>query len=96
MRKPRFSLAKVENPVDQKESSKAEVSHSSLDTLFDSELVAAQQPEWPGGPAGPGITQAVATLKKLPPLVFAGECDNLKAKIAEAQAGRAFWLQGGD
>jgi 3-deoxy-7-phosphoheptulonate synthase len=29
-------------------------------------------------------------------LVFAGECDNLKAKVAEAQAGRAFWLQGGD
>ena len=96
MQKPRFSLAKVENSVDQKESSQAGVSHSNLDTLFDSELVAAQQPEWPGGPAGPGITQAVATLKKLPPLVFAGECDNLKAKIAEAQAGRAFWLQGGD
>jgi 3-deoxy-7-phosphoheptulonate synthase len=35
-------------------------------------------------------------LKSLPPLVFAGECDDLKARIAEAAAGRAFWLQGGD
>jgi 3-deoxy-7-phosphoheptulonate synthase len=29
-------------------------------------------------------------------LVFAGECDNLKARIAHAQEGKAFWLQGGD
>jgi 3-deoxy-7-phosphoheptulonate synthase len=28
--------------------------------------------------------------------VFAGECDNLKNRIAEAAAGNAFWLQGGD
>jgi len=67
-----------------------------LDTLFDSTLVAAQQPQWPGGPTGEPVANAVATLKKLPPLVFAGECDNLKEKIAEAAAGRAFWLQGGD
>lgn len=67
-----------------------------LDTLFDSSLVAAQQPQWPGGPDGDEVKAAVAKLKKLPPLVFAGECDNLKAKIAEATAGRAFWLQGGD
>jgi 3-deoxy-7-phosphoheptulonate synthase len=32
----------------------------------------------------------------LPPLVFAGECDDLKTKIAQAAAGNAFWLQGGD
>jgi 3-deoxy-7-phosphoheptulonate synthase len=35
-------------------------------------------------------------LKTLPPLVFAGECDDLKTKIAQAAAGNAFWLQGGD
>ena len=32
----------------------------------------------------------------MPPLVFAGECDDLKTKIAQAAAGNAFWLQGGD
>jgi len=69
---------------------------TNLDSLFTPGLVAAQQPQWPGGADGAAVAQAVAELKKLPPLVFAGECDHLKAKIAEAQAGRAFWLQGGD
>jgi 3-deoxy-7-phosphoheptulonate synthase len=69
---------------------------TNLDTLFTPGLVAAQQPQWPDGPSGAPIRQAVEQLKKLPPLVFAGECDNLKAKVAEAAAGRAFWLQGGD
>ncbi len=69
---------------------------TNLDTLFTAGLVAAQQPQWPGGPLGAPVANAVAQLKKLPPLVFAGECDNLKAKIAQAQAGRAFLLQGGD
>jgi len=69
---------------------------TNLDSLFTPGLIAAQQPQWPGGPDGVEVAAAVAELKKLPPLVFAGECDNLKAKVAEAQAGRAFWLQGGD
>ena len=67
-----------------------------LDSLFDESLVAAQQPNWPGGHNGEQMKKAVADLRALPPLVFAGECDDLKAKIAEAAAGRAFWLQGGD
>jgi 3-deoxy-7-phosphoheptulonate synthase len=71
-------------------------SSSQLDNLFDSSLVAAQQPNWPGGHDGEQMKKAVADLRALPPLVFAGECDDLKAKIAEAAAGRAFWLQGGD
>jgi 3-deoxy-7-phosphoheptulonate synthase len=71
-------------------------SSSQLDNLFDPALVAAQQPNWPGGKDGAPLAKAVAELKALPPLVFAGECDDLKAKIAEAAAGRAFWLQGGD
>ena len=71
-------------------------SSSRLDNLFDPTLVAAQQPNWPGGKDGAPLAKAVADLKALPPLVFAGECDDLKAKIAEAAAGRAFWLQGGD
>ena len=32
----------------------------------------------------------------MPPLVFAGECDDLKAKIAAVTRGEAFLLQGGD
>ena len=71
-------------------------SSSQLDNLFDPSLVAAQQPNWPGGHDGEQMKKAVADLRALPPLVFAGECDDLKAKIAEAAAGRAFWLQGGD
>ncbi len=69
---------------------------SILQNLFTPGLVAAQQPSWPGGPEGAPVKAAVAELKALPPLVFAGECDNLKARIAEAAAGKAFWLQGGD
>jgi 3-deoxy-7-phosphoheptulonate synthase len=42
------------------------------------------------------VKEAVAELESFPPLVFAGECDNLKAKIAQAANGNAFWLQGGD
>jgi 3-deoxy-7-phosphoheptulonate synthase len=71
-------------------------SASGTENLFDPALVAAQQPNWPGGKDGAPLAKAVADLKALPPLVFAGECDDLKAKIAEAAAGRAFWLQGGD
>jgi 3-deoxy-7-phosphoheptulonate synthase len=69
---------------------------TTLDNLFTPGLVAAQQPQWPGGVDGAPVREAVAILSKLPPLVFAGECDNLKARIAQAQEGKAFWLQGGD
>ncbi len=69
---------------------------TSLDSLFDESLVAAQQPQWPGGKDGAPVAAAVTRLKSLPPLVFAGECDDLKTKIADAAAGKAFWLQGGD
>jgi 3-deoxy-7-phosphoheptulonate synthase len=71
-------------------------SHNDLDSLFDGSLVAAQQPEWPGGVEGEAFQSAIAQLRKSPPLVFAGECDILKEKIALAQEGKAFWLQGGD
>jgi 3-deoxy-7-phosphoheptulonate synthase len=46
----------------------------SIDQLFDASLKAAQQPAWPDQIA---LERAVAELKSLPPLVFAGECDNL-------------------
>ncbi len=54
---------------------------------------AAQQPSWPEQPA---VDRAVAKLRSMPPLVFAGECDDLKAHLAEVAGGRAFLLQGGD
>lgn len=40
--------------------------------------------------------QAIETLRGLPPLVFAGECDDLRSKLAQVAEGRAFLLQGGD
>ncbi len=42
------------------------------------------------------LAAAVATLHALPPLVFAGECDDLKARLAQVSRGEAFVLQGGD
>ncbi|GAA3521464.1 class II 3-deoxy-7-phosphoheptulonate synthase [Nocardioides daeguensis] len=54
---------------------------------------AKQQPSY-DDPAA--LAAAVARLRTLPPLVFAGECDELKAKIAAASRGEAFLLQGGD
>lgn len=52
-----------------------------------------QQPEWPDA----GVLAAVtAELSKLPPLVFAGEVDQLKDRLARVARGDAFLLQGGD
>ena len=54
---------------------------------------AAQQPDWPD----PARVEAVAAeLASLPPLVFAGECDQLKERLAAVSRGEAFVLQGGD
>jgi 3-deoxy-7-phosphoheptulonate synthase len=58
-----------------------------------SALRPAQQPAWPDAAA---LDRAVGTLRTLPPLVFAGECDDLKNSLADVAAGRAFLLQGGD
>ena len=52
-----------------------------------------QQPNYPDEAALDSVIDAV---EKLPPLVFAGECDGLRAKLAEVAEGRAFLLQGGD
>jgi len=56
-------------------------------------LGAAQQPSYPDAAA---VDAAVARLRTAPPLVFAGECDELKDKVALASRGEAFLLQGGD
>ncbi len=52
-----------------------------------------QQPSYPD-PAQ--VADVVARLRALPPLVFAGECDELRGKLASVAAGEAFLLQGGD
>jgi 3-deoxy-7-phosphoheptulonate synthase len=52
-----------------------------------------QQPEWPDRGQ---VEAAVRRLRSLPPLVFAGECDRLKGRLAEVARGEAFLLQGGD
>jgi 3-deoxy-7-phosphoheptulonate synthase len=56
-------------------------------------LPAAQQPDWPD--AG-HVRAAAAELAEQPPLVFAGECDQLKDRLAAVARGEAFVLQGGD
>ncbi|GII63822.1 phospho-2-dehydro-3-deoxyheptonate aldolase [Sphaerisporangium krabiense] len=57
------------------------------------DLPAAQQPDWPDRSA---LESVVAELHGLPPLVFAGECDELKDRLAAVARGEAFVLQGGD
>ncbi len=52
-----------------------------------------QQPQWYDVDA---VAEASAELATLPPLVFAGEVDNLRDRLARAASGNAFLLQGGD
>jgi 3-deoxy-7-phosphoheptulonate synthase len=52
-----------------------------------------QQPEWPDPEAAAAASAEIATL---PPLVFAGEVDQLRSRLARAAEGKAFLLQGGD
>ena len=54
---------------------------------------AAQQPTYPDAEA---VQAAVDKLRTMPPLVFAGECDDLTERIAAVTRGEAFILQGGD
>ena len=56
-------------------------------------LTAAQQPDWPDQAR---VQQVLAELAGLPPLVFAGECDLLRDRLAAVSRGEAFVLQGGD
>ena len=62
-----------------------------LDTYL--ELPIKQQPSWPDEDA---IARVRDELASQPPLVFAGEVDRLRRRIAEAAEGNAFVLQGGD
>jgi len=56
-------------------------------------LPTAQQPDWPDLAA---LEKAQDILRALPPLVFAGECDELTEKLAQVERGEAFVLMGGD
>ncbi|WP_336659195.1 class II 3-deoxy-7-phosphoheptulonate synthase [Leucobacter sp. USHLN153] len=56
-------------------------------------LEAKQQPVWPDPEA---LQSASRDLASQPPLVFAGEADQLRTRLAAAARGEAFLLQGGD
>lgn len=47
-------------------------------------------------PDAAALSAVEQQLRSYPPLVFAGEARNLKARLAEVSAGKAFLLQGGD
>jgi 3-deoxy-7-phosphoheptulonate synthase len=57
------------------------------------DLPALQQPEWPDVAE---LGAVIEDLRKLPPLVFAGEARTLKAALGRAGRGEAFVLQAGD
>ncbi|MDF2580680.1 MAG: 3-deoxy-7-phosphoheptulonate synthase, partial [Microbacterium sp.] len=63
----------------------------SLDSWRD--LPIKQQPAWNDPDAVAAVSAEIATL---PPLVFAGEVDILRERLARAASGEAFLLQGGD
>jgi len=52
-----------------------------------------QQPVWPDPEAASAVS---AELSVVPPLVFAGEVDVLRERLASVASGRGFLLQGGD
>lgn len=56
-------------------------------------LSPVQQPTYPDPDR---VAEVITRLRALPPLVFAGECDDLRTKLASVAAGEAFVLQGGD
>lgn len=57
------------------------------------DLPASQQPEWRSAEELRAVTDELAAS---PPLVFAGEADQLREQLAKASRGEAFLLQGGD
>ena len=57
------------------------------------DLPIKQQPMWDDPEA---VSRVTAELSKLPPLVFAGEVDQLTDRLARVASGNAFLLQGGD
>ncbi|CAB4560315.1 unannotated protein [freshwater metagenome] len=56
-------------------------------------LAIKQQPQWPDSAAAAAVSRE---LQSVPPLVFAGEVDLLRERLARVASGKAFLLQGGD
>lgn len=56
-------------------------------------LPAAQQPDWPDAVALDGVLEE---LRRMPPLVFAGEARSLKQSLAQVAGGEGFLLHAGD
>jgi 3-deoxy-7-phosphoheptulonate synthase len=54
---------------------------------------AAHQPAWPDTPA---LTEVLEELRRMPPLVFAGEARSLRSSLAKVAAGEGFLLHAGD
>jgi 3-deoxy-7-phosphoheptulonate synthase len=52
-----------------------------------------QQPQWPDGKR---VAEVSRELSSVPPLVFAGEVDLLRERLARVASGQSFLLQGGD
>lgn len=67
------------------------MSFPSLEQLRD--LNPQQQPNYPDPAAVAAVSLELSTR---PPLVFAGECDDLRSKLASVARREAFLLQGGD
>ena len=57
------------------------------------EMPALQMPDYPDADA---LAAVESKLASYPPLVFAGECRSLKARLGDVAKGEAFLLQGGD
>ncbi len=57
------------------------------------DLPVKQQPSWDDPTE---LAEVLATIAHYPPLVFAGEADILRERLAAASQGQAFVLQGGD
>ena len=47
-------------------------------------------------PDADALSRVEGELRRMPPLVFAGEARRLKSLLADVSAGKAFLLQGGD
>lgn len=56
-------------------------------------LPAQQQPEYPDLDA---LKKTTNEISAMPPLIFAGECRTLQARLAKAAVGEAFLITGGD
>ncbi len=60
------------------------------------DLLALNPPQQPKYADSERLAEVRQELNSRPPLVFAGECDNLRQRLSDVASGKAFLLQGGD